>query len=206
MTEKVIIETESPNQILQYFYESNNLPSDGGQSSSSVKIELTNKLHFYFPNFDARRKAIIKHDIHHILTGYEASSLIGESEISTWEIASGCKKYWAALLIDIHGMHLGLIINPWRVLKSFSRGRRTKNLYHDLINDDKALETSVAELKTLLHLDKIDANTTPRISDILLFLIILIASSVYAIASIVLLPFILFYNIYIWMKKDVRDQ
>lgn len=53
------LEKQTPKQILKHFYEMNNLPLDGEQSSPYVKIELTSTLHFYFPNFNARRKAVI---------------------------------------------------------------------------------------------------------------------------------------------------
>ena len=77
----------TPREILSKFYADNHLAQDGGQSSSFVKIELTSKFYFYFPNFNARRRAVVKHDIHHLLTAYE-TSVWGESEISAWEIAS----------------------------------------------------------------------------------------------------------------------
>ena len=75
------MEHQTPRELLDQFYTDNNFGDDGGQASSSVKIEITPKFAFYFPNFDARRKAVLKHDIHHLLTGYE-TSLSGESEIS----------------------------------------------------------------------------------------------------------------------------
>ena len=89
----------TPGEILTKFYTGNNLEPDGGQKSSRVKIELAAGFHFYIPNFNARRKALLKHDIHHLHTEY-STTLSGESEISAWEIASGCKKYWAAFFID----------------------------------------------------------------------------------------------------------
>ena len=101
---------KTPREILNQFYIDNHLDLDGGNSLSYVKIELAPKFHFYLPNFDARRKAVIKHDIHHLLTDYK-TTFKEESEISAWEIASGCKKYWAAFLIDTSGTMLGIPIN-----------------------------------------------------------------------------------------------
>ena len=75
------MDDQTPREILSKFYADNRLEQDGGNSSSSVKIDLTPKFYFYFPNFDARRKAVVKHDIHHLLTGYE-TTVAGESEIS----------------------------------------------------------------------------------------------------------------------------
>ncbi|RTY94987.1 hypothetical protein [Flavobacterium sp. GT3R68] len=102
-------------------------------------MELTPNFHFYFPSFNARRKAVIEHDIHHLLTGYE-TTISGESQISAWEIAAGCKRYWAAFLIDTSGLMLGIATNFSTVLSAFARGRQTKNLYHDTFSTDEALD------------------------------------------------------------------
>jgi hypothetical protein len=50
------MDNKTPREILEQFYKDNNLGSDGGQSSSSVKIELTKNFHFYFPNFMPEEK------------------------------------------------------------------------------------------------------------------------------------------------------
>jgi hypothetical protein len=39
------------------------------------------------PNSDARRKAVVLHDLHHVATGYK-TDWTGEAEISAREIAS----------------------------------------------------------------------------------------------------------------------
>ncbi|MBI3511980.1 MAG: hypothetical protein HY064_15080 [Bacteroidetes bacterium] len=187
----------TPREILSKFYSDNHLPPDGGQSSSSVKIQLTEKFHFYFPNFKARRKAVIKHDIHHLLTGYSASSIIGESEISTWELASGCKKYWVAFLIDTSGMMLGFWINPMKLLRAFARGRRTGNLYHDLLTDEKALDTPVDDLKKMTRLDEFGMNCKPNATDVFLFLLLLFFGAIFSIASLALIPFLILYTTFI---------
>jgi hypothetical protein len=188
------VDNKTPGEILHAFYKNNDLPSDGGQNSNFVKIALGRRLYFFFPNFNARRKALVKHDIHHVLTGYSASSILGEAEISAWEIASGCKKYWAALLIDTHGALLGLLINPYKVLAAFSRGRRTGNLYHDTIENELALETPVKILKNRLNLDKIGVDFKPELSDVIYFILFLIPAAIYSLASIVLFPAVIAYT------------
>ncbi len=196
------MENKTAGEVLSLFYKKNNLPADGGQSSSFVKIELTKKIAFFIPNFNSRRKAVLKHDIHHILTEYTASSILGEAEISAWEIASGCKKYRAALLIDIHGALLGLLINPYRVLVAYSRGKRTKNLYHDIINDETALNTPIKILRHTLNINQANANLKPRISDVLHFILFLIPAALYSIASIILLPLVIIYTFYVIFKYE----
>ena len=104
------MENLTPSQLLPDFYRQYNLPPDGGQNDSFVKVEITEKINVYIPNFDARRKAVLKHDVHHLVTGYP-SILKGEAEISAWEIASGCTNYWAALLLDSQGLLIGLFLS-----------------------------------------------------------------------------------------------
>ena len=77
MTRVSNLEDNSPGKILEQFYKDNDLGADGGLNSARVKIKLFKNFHFYFPNFDARRKAVIKHDIPHLVTGYPASSIAG---------------------------------------------------------------------------------------------------------------------------------
>ena len=189
------MDDRTPREILSKFYTDNNLDQDGGQSSSSVKIELTTKLHFYFPNFNARRKAVIKHDIHHLLTTYK-TTLAGESEISAWEIASGCKNYWAAFLINTSGVMLGISINFWGVLKAFSRGRRTKNLYHHQFSNDEALDMKISDLRRHFYLGKYTKDTKPTLIDFILFSLFALFGVIYSIILLPLFPYIIFYTIY----------
>jgi ubiquinone biosynthesis protein Coq4 len=194
------MDDQTPREILTKFYSDNKLETDGGQSRSSVKIELTPKLHFYFPNFNARRKAVILHDIHHLLTGY-ATTLSGESEISSWEIASGCKNYWAAFLIDTSGLMIGIPFNFMGVLKAFSRGRKTKNLYHNLFTIDKILDMKIAELRKYLYLDKYPQDVKPSLTDFILFSIFVLYGFIYSIISLIFLPIVILYTVYILLIK-----
>lgn len=197
---KKIMEQKTPRQILSQFYIDNNLPPDGGQSCSSVKIELTKKISFYFPNFDERRRAVIKHDIHHLVTGYK-TNITGESEISAWEIGSNCKTYWAAFLIDTSGLMIGLPFNFWGVLKAFAKGRKTKNLYHDTISMEESLDMPIEELKIHLGLTDSPENIVPNIWDFILFSFFVLFGTIYSILALVLLPYIIVYSIYIGLKN-----
>lgn len=199
------MDDQTPREILSKFYTDNHLAQDGGQSSSSVKIEVTPKFHFYFPNFNARRKAVIKHDIHHLLTQYN-TSLSGESEISAWEIGSGCKSYWAAFLIDTSGTMLGIPISPLRVLKAFSRGRRTNNLYHDQFSTEEALDMKISDLRKHLHLDQYTQDTAPTFVDLILFLLFALFGTVYSILTLALLPFIVFYTLFIELRTRTTGR
>ncbi len=194
----------TPRELLAVFYRQNNLEPDGGVNSASVKIQVSKGFSFFIPNFPSRRKAIIKHDIHHLVTGYSAGSILGESEISAWELASGCKVYWMAFLIDASGMMLGLLINPKRVLMAFARGRRTRNLYHDLMTDEEALGIPVSSLKTELGLDKHPADRSVSVMDVVWFLVCIFLGGIYSLLSLILLPLVVLYSIYEFARNQEK--
>lgn len=195
------MEDKTIKESLPEFYKKYNLGVDGGQSISSVKVEVTKEFVLYIPNFSARKKAVLKHDIHHIVTGYP-STFKGESEIGAWEIGSGCKHYWAAWVLDASGFMTGIVFNLWGVLKAFARGRRTRNLYYDDISTEEALHMKVSELEKYLYLDKYPKNTKPTFVDLILFAILAFFGLIYSILTILLLPFILIYTVYIKSKIE----
>ena len=199
------METETGNLtpaiLLPLFYSAHDLGDDGGQSQSSVRIEVTDKIHFFIPNFDARRKAVLWHDIHHLVTGYSAGTFLGECEISAWEISSGCRKYWAAFLIDTSGVVLGCFLHPRKIIQAYARGRKTLNLYHDIISKDVAMQMSIADLQHLLHLDHASKETKPTSGDLFRLGLFLVFGSVYSILSILQIPFLIGYNAWFAFRR-----
>ncbi len=185
--------------LLPEFYRQYDLGDDGGQSNPFVRIEFTKKFSLYIPNFKARKKAVLKHDIHHIVTGYK-STFKGETEIGAWEIGSGCKNYWIAWMLDMSGMMSGFLFNLPGVLKAFARGRRTKNLYYHIISDEEALDMTVDEIREILLLNKYSENTKPGFFDIIIFLGNAFLGLIYSILSILFLPVILGYTLYVILK------
>ena len=103
-----------------------------------------------FPNSKERKRAVRYHDLHHILTEYD-TTWTGEAEVSAWELATGCKNYLAAWILDGLIIPLGLIIAPRRVIQAFKRGLRTRNLYGSGFND-KLLSESVGAVRKRLSL------------------------------------------------------
>jgi hypothetical protein len=81
-----------------------------------------------FPSTKTRRFAIRYHDLHHTLTGYRATP-IGEAEIGAWEVATGCRRLWAAWVLNLLAMGFGLVAAPRRTWRAFVRGRNSENLY-----------------------------------------------------------------------------
>jgi len=183
--------------LLAEFYTTHNLGDDGGESNPSVRIEFTKHFHLYFPNFDARRKAVLWHDMHNIATGYSAASILGESEIAAWEIGAGCGSYWAAFFIDLSAVMMGILINPWKVLKAYASGKRTTSLYHNRISRENALNANVHQLRTQLNLDTFSPETSPTFSDFLSFLLLIVFGAFYSLFSLTIMPLMAVYSIYI---------
>lgn len=123
---------------------------DGGYNDNWVKSYI-GPLPFYFPNTKARAEVVRYHDLHHILTGYE-TDWSGETQISAWEIATGCTRNYAAWILNLLGFAMGLGFNPKRVYKAFLRGRRSFNLYARPFNDE-LLESKVGKMRRSLRLD-----------------------------------------------------
>src|SRR5688572_29212059 len=71
---------------------------NGGYDLKWFTIKM-GPVYFPLPNIKSRVDAVKIHDIHHLVTGYEAN-MKGEVEIGGWEIASGCERYTAAWLLN----------------------------------------------------------------------------------------------------------
>ena len=122
----------------RYFRE-NGFAEDGGDAVRWVRIKL-GPVPLSFPNTKGRRAALLPHDLHHVATGY-ATTLIGEAEIGAWELASGCRHYYAAWVLNAGAAVIGLFLAPRKVVEAFRRGRRCTNLYHLGIDAGWAEET-----------------------------------------------------------------
>ena len=132
----------------QYFRE-NGIDDDGGYAKEWVRIKL-GPVPVSFPNTTGRRAALLPHDLHHIATGYD-TTLVGEAEIGAWELASGCRDYYAAWILNLGAVVIGLFLSPRRVVRAFQRGWRCTNLYHLGVDADWPEET-VSRLRQRLGL------------------------------------------------------
>ena len=114
-------------EVLGEHLRARSLPADSGVSLRWVKVRFLG-VPIVFPNFDARRAILVLHDVHHLLTGYD-TDWRGEGEIGAFEIATGCKRYWAAWFFNSGGLLIGLLLAPWRTWRAWVRGRRAANYY-----------------------------------------------------------------------------
>src|SRR5581483_4880954 len=127
---------------------------DGGYDARWVKLEA-GPIPLWFPNTKARVAAVKLHDVHHAATGYD-TTWTGEAEIGAWEIASGCAHHYAAWLLNLQAMGIGLAIAPRAVLRAFVRGRHSENLYRSEL-DDALLDAPLGAVRRRLGL----ASETP---------------------------------------------
>ena len=98
--------TQTVKQSLQSYFQKENLGEDGGLSKSWGKIKVW-RIYIPIPNIKARKKVLVMHDIHHIVTGYDGNWQ-GEVSIGAWEVASGCGEYWVAWYLNLAAMGVGL--------------------------------------------------------------------------------------------------
>jgi hypothetical protein len=191
---------ETISDKLNSFYQDYNLGDEGGNQLSYVIIEITSFFKVYIPNWDNRRKAVLRHDIHHLLTGYK-SEILGEFEIAAWEIGSGCMNYFAAYLLNSGGLIAGIFLYPRPTFKAFILGCRTTNLYQMSLSDDDMKSSTIEELK-----NKIGLNSKLNLKNIQvkemgkLFLHFILS---FGLNIVILLcsPLIVIYNLWMYGKK-----
>jgi hypothetical protein len=121
------------------------------------------------PNTPRHRWAIMRHDLHHVATGY-GTDLVGEAEISAWELRRGLRgldPYVSALVIG--GALMGLVFAPRRTLSawrsaSVDRGSRAqeRSLFGSSAAYEDLLALEVAELRARLGVRQDGLADAPR--------------------------------------------
>jgi hypothetical protein len=145
------------------YFRANGFGDSGGYDDPWVDFKL-GPVPLPFPNTPARVRAVRYHDLHHVLTSYD-TDILGELEISAWEIAAGCKGYVAAWQLNLGGMFGGMLVAPRRTWRAFLRGRHSRTLYGaDL---ETLLASPLGELRKSLGVDRPTPPITAR--DVLLF-------------------------------------
>jgi hypothetical protein len=134
----------------QHYFDANGF-SEAANAADWVKVKL-GPIPIVFPNTSSRKRAIKVHDLHHIATEY-STSLLGEAEIASFEIAGGMTDHWAGWLLNAGAVSYGVVFAPRRVYRAFMRGRNSRNLYHAPW-DDSLLELSVGELRQKIGIDR----------------------------------------------------
>lgn len=120
-------------------------------------------LRFSVPNTPKHRWAIMLHDLHHVATGY-GTDLVGEGEISAWELRSGLSSlglYVGSIVLG--GALFGCVIAPRRTLRAFLHGGPKRSLFDRLdLRYDTLMQLSVGELRQLLGIPPHGLAVIPR--------------------------------------------
>ncbi|HEX8336279.1 MAG TPA: hypothetical protein VF621_06085 [Pyrinomonadaceae bacterium] len=90
------------------------------------------------------------HDLHHVVTGY-GTGLVGEAEISAYELRAGCRSFLVHLLC-VGAILCALFVAPRRILRAWRHARGARTLYHTDIPYEALLDMSVAELRRRLNI------------------------------------------------------
>ena len=181
---------------LPQLYSQYNIQLDGGIDDPSVKVELLKGVNIYIPNLESRKKVVLKHDMHHLLTGYPLN-MKGETEISSWELSTGCNHNWFAYGINTLGMITGIPFNPIGIWKAWKRGKHTRNLYNEKYQEEVLMNQKVSDLRLELGLHVSDKSKGFPFKELFSFLVFLFLGALFTITSVVLLPFIIIYTLYI---------
>lgn len=170
------------------YFRRNGFDADGGYGKRWERMSL-GPLVFYVPNSDGRVRALRKHDLHHVLTGYR-TDWQGEFAISAWELGSGCKSHGFAWLINLGGLAAGLLRWPRDTYRAFLRGRHSGNLYR-VAYDTTLLDTTVGAMKARLRLDQPPGAASAK--DILVFLAMALLGMAVGAGWLLFLPLVLPY-------------
>jgi hypothetical protein len=130
--------------VMPRFFSANGLPTDGGRDEEFWYLG-NGLLHIRLPNFGWRRAAIVRHDAHHLLTGFHCTPT-GEMQMAAWEFAAGRLPHPGATAFCLPLVGLGAILLPRRTFAAFLRGRRGSSLYAATLSSD-VLALPIAELR-----------------------------------------------------------
>ncbi len=131
------------------YWQANEFGDDGGYNKKWEVVKV-GPIPLPVRNVEGRKQAIRFHDIHHLVTGYD-TDLVGEGEISAWELAAGCGNQWFAWVIDLQGLLMSLA-HPKRSLHAWACGRQSKSLYGEEFSESM-LDMSVGEMRQKLALE-----------------------------------------------------
>ncbi|MFL6285774.1 MAG: Coq4 family protein [Pyrinomonadaceae bacterium] len=90
------------------------------------------------------------HDLHHVVTGY-GTGLVGEAEISAYELRAGCRSFMVHLLC-VGAILCAMFVAPRRIVRAWRRARGARTLYYTTIPYETLLDMSVAELRRRLNI------------------------------------------------------
>ena len=91
------------------------------------------------------------HDLHHVVTGY-GTGLVGEAEISAYELRAGCRSVLVFILC-VGAILFGSFVAPRRIWRAWKRAKGSRTLYYTTIPYDVLLEMTVDDLRRDLGIE-----------------------------------------------------
>lgn len=153
-------DTLSVGQARTNYFAANHF-GDGGYENDYIESKV-GPFKLRLATNEIRGKGLRIHDLHHIATGY-STTLLGEAEVSAWELGSGGAGLYSAVGWYLYlGVLGGLLINPLAVRRAYKRGKSCKNLYTSAF-DESMLAWTVGELRAKLGLTAIAREGERRI-------------------------------------------
>jgi hypothetical protein len=137
---------QSVAEALAAFRRRNGIPQDEVERFSWVC--RIGPLSIRLPNFGWRRRAILAHDLHHLVTAYPCT-LRGECQMAAWEFGAGRMPHWAARLFCLPLVLLGLVWSPRSIWRAFLSGRQSCSL-HGAKLDQRVLAAPIDNLHAQL--------------------------------------------------------
>jgi hypothetical protein len=104
---------------------------------------------FTVPNTPQHRWALMRHDLHHVATGF-GTDIPGEAEVSVWELVGGVPNiglYTAGIVTSI--AMLGYARYPRRSLAA-RRASKAISLFQDVVPYETALAMRIGDLRVRL--------------------------------------------------------
>jgi hypothetical protein len=99
------------------------------------------------PSTRRRRRALKFHDLHHVATGF-GTDLVGEMEISAWELRRGLRGLglYVGAIIAMVAVG-GLVFAPRRTLRAWRVSRRASSLFQTEREYETLLAMTVGDLR-----------------------------------------------------------
>lgn len=153
--------SETIQVALKKYYQLNSIPLDGGLSDKWARYKFGPLTIVGFPNFDHRRDAIVRHDLHHIILNLD-TTLRGEGLIAAWELGSGCGPYWISWCMEPQALWWGILLEPKKTWELFLKGQNDNNFFHQNVPEG-LLEKSVGEIRRLIQAEHHVPNNTKNL-------------------------------------------
>lgn len=104
-------------------------------------------LNISMPNFSWRKKAIDRHDLHHLLID-QPFTMAGECQVATWEFAAGAFPDKRAQFFCLPLVALGTVTAPKRTWMTYKYGARCQSLYSE--GGDKV--STLEDARNFIHI------------------------------------------------------